>query len=383
MKYLHALAAMLFMFGQAGAAEQIKSPVRHEAAKPAAVSPAAASAVKQSAQTNPHHERLLKCGNERQKDKQLANQLNGMSCNRFGSDKFKELAKSRDSFCRGLPMGAEAKADYAAIDATLIKFAESCECKKLVDNLDANAKAMDNVRAQSCYAMAETYDQLSNNLKLIDQEWQSFCKGIVSSSWQQKFVNSRNAFTASKSSTERECIKARGCAKAMDNYKLVMMQMEKIKADQCKGKIHETLAEALKLRDTAISSCSGYISKITAEIQKNEKQRANTILYCSSRYITMDVRCTYTREIDVQLNKKAATFEKKNHVNVKEHWCKHEGDMPWCEKYESVKISQEKNYYVVAANKENDIALRICVPSSVWGKCKVYSSSTGQCVESQ
>ncbi len=328
-------------------------------------------------------DRIRQCGADREKYKQVALQINGMNCDRFGGEKYKELLKSRDGYCRSMPMSADVKADYKMMDDSLAKFGERCVCRKLLDSIEANTKTMSWIRAEGCYTKDATYDQALKNLGLIDAEWQQGCKDIVSSVSQNKYVDGKNEFMNLKGKVEKSCWEARGCAKAMDNYKTTMLELEKIKANRCQGKIHETLTAAHSMRGTAISACSNFMSQVAAQINKNDKQRSDAIQYCSSRSITMDVRCPFTSEVDIQSSKKAGSFSKTTHVNVKEHWCKHEADMPWCEQYGDVKINASKEYYVVGGSKENDLAMRICVSPSKWGKCHAVSSSTGQCLDSK
>lgn len=326
-------------------------------------------------------ERMRQCRDERQNYLAIAEQLKGMGCDRFGSEKYKELLKSRSGSCRNFTMlQAESVSQYAVIDAALAKFADNCECRKIADAVEANANMMENVRSAACYAMTGTFGQLEKNIKLVDKEWQASCKGLVSASLQSRYDAARTRFADLKGKTSASCDRAHGCEQALADHRHAAMDVEKFRADQCKGKVHDALAKAKAMSDKAVFACQGF-GKAGTEIGRNDNVRHDAILHCSSELVTMRGRCPFSSETNVKLHKKMGSYEKTNLVNVKEHWCKDERDMVWCHQYDNVRINADRSWYLVSANKTSEANYRICRAPSDWGKCKAYSSSTGACLD--
>ncbi len=323
-------------------------------------------------------DRLQACDDRLAEYRQLAHALNQASCNRFGEEKYARLLKSRNEPCRGMPQDAVAVDGYKAVDNAMRGFADRCVCRKLVEAQQANANLLQSVADTRCLFREAEYDMAVHNLVLIDKDWGRNCAGIASGNLSTQYATVKTRLSGAQNTVGDLCKTARPCVLALESGQSAIKTLEAVRADNCRGKLHEALAVTETALNSAAMQCATRAEALD-RISEFRARRTSVVLFCSSEEIVMTVRCPYTMDRTIELHKKTVTYSKDITIRAREHWCKHEGDFPWCEAFGYTRVQLEKNGYLLGGDKDIQMQVKYCLPPSEWSKCKAYTSS-GDCI---
>jgi hypothetical protein len=368
--WLAIIFAAMFAINAYGAEKIVPQGNVHQT--PASVSPAFEQA-------------LQACNKKFDAYSQLTNSLAASGCNRFGEDKYAQALKAKSDFesCVPLLKGNTAVAKKQSADKALSDFAEQCVCRKKMDNMDANLATLEKMQNEGCLGPTPAYslDQATSSINVISAEWNSLCRGIVSTQMDNDMRYKQQKAQNSETRVSARCGAVAVCKKYVSAWNDAANNAKKMADNKCQGKLYGAIADAKGKKDVARQNCEA--AMWNAAVPKANESALDSMLTgavkkCTTKDEILSHRCPFTEQTHVHKHSKTGGWEKTIDVWINSYWCREDEDMPICESLTGVTIKLEKENWVVYSNKDIDVTVQACVDPSDWSRCKALTS-TGEC----
>jgi hypothetical protein len=322
------------------------------------------------------------CKEDLDKLKTATSKLSTLSCDRFSSQSWQDAIKLRDDTagCRTILRTNDAKADYSSSDEAIKDFGERCDCRKLLDSVKANNQTLESISQNNCRA---SLDQTKNNIDLESDEWDRLCKGIVSPSMNSEMALALNQTTRLLPRAGATCLDADRCEKLYKEYSEVAEKTIRdaygyLGSTPCAGKLHEEIRNVQALnKQLHTEACFFIVKRENKQMTEVTQKIADIPFKCFyGQAAVIGGRCTGPRVTHVHRHQ-TGCLDVDIDIIINQYWCQEEEDMTECKKYETLRLTDNKDIKF-CVKKDIDATEDVCVSPSVWGKCtETQSQSTG------